>query len=113
MRQNSETKSDVDPTTFDPGDTLNVGNVSMATVLGAASGFAAKRVAKGAGLALGVGFIGLQGLAQTGLIKINWPKIEGMFHSNLDLNNDGKVDSADLKIGAMKFVNSLTTVSFY
>jgi uncharacterized membrane protein (Fun14 family) len=75
-------------------DPNNIGNITLASALGACSGFAAKRLAKGAGLGIGLGFMALQvltaliffqGLAQTGLIKINWPLIEETFHTGLDL----------------------------
>lgn len=38
------TKSEMDPSTFDASSTGTVGNISMATALGACSGFAVKKV---------------------------------------------------------------------
>jgi hypothetical protein len=81
---NSNPKSEFDPS-FDTGEVGGIRSISMATALGACSGFAAKRLAKGAGLGIGLGFMAVQGLAQTGLIKINWPRVEELFHAGLDL----------------------------
>ncbi len=44
---------------------------------------------------LGTVFMGLQGLASTGIITINWERTTELFGQYADINGDGKVDKAD------------------
>ena len=44
---------------------------------------------------LGTVFMGLQGLASTGIITINWERTTELFGQYVDVNGDGKVDKAD------------------
>ncbi|KAJ3379526.1 hypothetical protein HDU92_006630, partial [Lobulomyces angularis] len=62
--------------------------ISFATILGFSSGFASKKMAK--------------------VIKINWPRVEGVFMRRLDQNNDGKVDSGDVKLLGTRFLHNMT-----
>ncbi|KAJ3214554.1 hypothetical protein HK099_006830 [Clydaea vesicula] len=77
--------------------------ISFATILG----FASKKMAKGTAFIVGLGFIGFQTLAHA-VIKINWPRVEGVFMRRLDQNNDGKVDSGDVKLLGTRFLHNMT-----
>ncbi|KAJ3391360.1 hypothetical protein HDU84_006105 [Entophlyctis sp. JEL0112] len=66
------------------------GDDGVAVLLGACSGFAAKKIAKGAGLTIGLGFMGLQALAYTGFVKVDWSKVESALVKKLDADGDGK-----------------------
>jgi len=65
--------------------------------VGWASGYAFKQFGKAAALVCGSMFICLQFLAYKGYITIVWKKWVDTAQEAADLNNDGKVDAADLK----------------
>ncbi|KAJ3030799.1 UNVERIFIED_CONTAM: hypothetical protein HDU68_007716 [Siphonaria sp. JEL0065] len=83
--------------------------ISVATLLGLSSGFASKKILKGAGLAVGLGFMSLQALTYTGFVKVDWTKFEGLAVQRLDVNKDGKLDIEDAKIIAARLLHNLTT----
>ncbi|KAJ3415049.1 hypothetical protein HDV05_005575 [Chytridiales sp. JEL 0842] len=83
--------------------------IGMATVLGACSGFATKKLAKTGGLVLGVTFMGLQALSHANIIKINWPRIEELVVGKLDVDKDGKFTQNDLKVAGLRLVHNLSS----
>ncbi|KAI9343652.1 FUN14 family-domain-containing protein [Obelidium mucronatum] len=87
----------------------DIQEISVATVLGACSGFAAKKIAKGAGLAVGLGFMSLQALTYSGFVKVDWSKFENMAVQKLDVDLDGKLTQNDFKIMATRLLHNLVT----
>ncbi|KAI8618417.1 FUN14 family-domain-containing protein, partial [Chytriomyces sp. MP71] len=77
-------------------------------LLGLCSGYAAKKISKGVALAIGAGFLALQGLAMTGVISINWKKIEEQVTKKLDFDGDGKLTVGDFKLVGLRFVHNLS-----
>lgn len=63
----------------------------QATAIGAASGFATKKLAKTGGLILGLGFMSVQALVHADILKVNWPKVETLLIGKVDQDGDGKV----------------------
>ncbi|KAJ3248871.1 hypothetical protein HDU78_009388 [Chytriomyces hyalinus] len=83
--------------------------ISVATLAGACSGFASKKILKGAGLAVGLGFMSLQALTYTGVVKVDWQKIESKISSGLDVDGDGKLTPNDFKSAGLRFIHNLST----
>ncbi|KAJ3282721.1 hypothetical protein HK104_010759 [Borealophlyctis nickersoniae] len=90
-------------------DPANVGEVGMATVLGASAGYATKKIAKTGGLVLGVGFIAIQALAHADLVKVNWPRVETLMIGKIDQDGDGKLTGKDFQVGAGRLLHNLTS----
>jgi uncharacterized membrane protein (Fun14 family) len=90
-------------------DPASVQEIGVATVLGGASGFAAKKVTKGAATIIGLGFMTIQGLAYADLIRVNWPKVESLMMKYIDQDGDGKFTTSDISIGAQRVVHNLGT----
>jgi uncharacterized membrane protein (Fun14 family) len=57
-----------------------------------------KKAGKVAVVFFGTIFMGLQGLASTGLIQINWGRAAELFDTTVDLNGDGVADKKDLEM---------------
>ncbi|GAX77693.1 hypothetical protein CEUSTIGMA_g5136.t1 [Chlamydomonas eustigma] len=76
-------------------------NLGFSGGIGLVSGMAFKKVGQLLAIFIGLSFITLQGLAQTGFITVNWTGVEQYVTKTLDSNNDGKLDELDFK----KFVN--------
>jgi len=90
------------------GFTEYAGGISFGSACGFASGYTIKKAGKVAVVGFGTIFMGLQGLASVGLIQINWHRAVEMFDSQLDLNDDGKIDKADAEIAIAKLQARLT-----
>ena len=90
------------------GFTEYAGGISFGSACGFASGYTVKKAGKVAVVGFGTIFMGLQGLASVGLIQINWHRAVEMFDSQLDLNDDGKIDKADAEIAIAKLQARLT-----
>ncbi|KAJ3248350.1 hypothetical protein HDU78_000976 [Chytriomyces hyalinus] len=86
----------------------NVSEISFATLLGLCSGYAAKKFAKGAGFVIGASFLALQGLAMTGVITIDWKRIESEVTKRLDADGDGKLTTNDIKAVGLRLVHNLS-----
>ncbi|KAI8905081.1 FUN14 family-domain-containing protein, partial [Gorgonomyces haynaldii] len=78
-----------------------------ATVMGGCSGYAAKKMTKGAALVIGLGFMGLQALSHADVIRINWSKLEQYMVKSLDADGDGKLTKNDVVVGASRIVRNL------
>ncbi|RKO88561.1 FUN14 family-domain-containing protein [Blyttiomyces helicus] len=95
------------PSQFHLGPTT-VTEIGFATIFGATAGFATKKLAKTAGFAIGVGFIGVQALSHADLIKVNWPRVESLIIGKVDQDSDGKLTSSDLQIATGRMIRNLT-----
>eukprot|EP00752_Nemacystus_decipiens_P018258 g16383.t1 len=71
--------------------------ISFGFGMGFCCGFAAKKTAKAALVGIGLAFGSLQLLSYMGYVELDYSKIEGEVMTSLDLNEDGKVDSDDVK----------------
>lgn len=72
-------------------------NLGFSGCMGAAAGMALKKLGQFVAVAVGLVFLLVQGLAYTGFITVQWTKVHGVVLDVLDVNKDGKVDSADFK----------------
>ncbi|KAI9333271.1 FUN14 family-domain-containing protein [Obelidium mucronatum] len=113
----SSKAASVPPTTQKKDDSSSAGpltgpataqEISFATVLGACSGYTCKKIAKGSALLIGIAFMSLQALAYTGVISINWKKIEDLFVKRLDMDGDGKLSMKDFQVMGYRLVHNLT-----
>ncbi|KAK3251356.1 hypothetical protein CYMTET_39301 [Cymbomonas tetramitiformis] len=80
--------------------------IGFGSVAGYASGMALRAAGKVAAIAVGTGFIFVQGLAYIGYIEVDWRKVERDYASLLDLDGDGKVTAGDLNL-AWEKLNSV------
>ncbi|KAI9004233.1 FUN14 family-domain-containing protein [Gaertneriomyces semiglobifer] len=90
-------------------DAATLSEVSMASLLGACSGYAAKKLAKTTGLIVGVSFIGVQVLVKADILKVNWPRVETLLIGQVDQDGDGKLTHQDLKLATGRMLHNLTT----
>ncbi|CAM9455977.1 unnamed protein product [Chrysoparadoxa australica] len=72
--------------------------ISFGLVTGVPVGFALKKSLKAAALLFGVVAMGLQGLAYSGIVSVDYDKIKRSGMGFLDQDNDGKFDSTDVKL---------------
>ncbi|GLC33227.1 hypothetical protein PLESTF_000155700 [Pleodorina starrii] len=72
-------------------------NLGFSGCVGAAAGFALKKVGQFVALCVGLAFLFIQGLAYTGFITVNWSNVHRAVTNALDINGDGKVDADDFK----------------
>eukprot|EP00735_Rhodelphis_limneticus_P005601 TRINITY_DN1751_c0_g1::TRINITY_DN1751_c0_g1_i1::g.25145::m.25145 TRINITY_DN1751_c0_g1::TRINITY_DN1751_c0_g1_i1::g.25145 ORF type:complete len:213 (-),score=58.63,sp/Q4RY26/FUND1_TETNG/37.76/1e-08,FUN14/PF04930.10/1.5e+03,FUN14/PF04930.10/5e-20,EF-hand_7/PF13499.1/0.003,EF-hand_5/PF13202.1/0.046,EF-hand_6/PF13405.1/0.058,EF-hand_1/PF00036.27/0.13,DUF543/PF04418.7/0.2,DUF543/PF04418.7/4.2e+03,EF-hand_8/PF13833.1/0.26 TRINITY_DN1751_c0_g1_i1:413-1051(-) len=82
--------------------------LSLGMVMGVCSGYALKRIGQNVAMAVGVGFMSLQGLAYMGYIDIKWGKVAGDVEKALDTDGDGKLTQADAKNAFNKLLSILT-----
>ena len=82
---------------------------TMGTLLGALSGYAAKRFSKEAAYYLGLSFIALQILHYKGYIEVKWKTVLHDIESVLDQDGDGKFTFQDVRMLLKKFMKVLTT----
>ena len=72
-------------------------DISYGFFAGYFSGLALKKIGKVASITLGASFLALQTLAYNGYIDVHHEKLQKQVEGILDRNNDGVVDSEDLK----------------
>lgn len=48
--------------------------------------------------------------AYNGYVSVDWSRVQNDFMKQLDLNNDGKVDSSDVKLATQKIVGMFRRV---
>ena len=72
-------------------------DISYGFFAGYFSGLALKKIGKVASITLGASFLALQTLAYNGYIDVHHEKLQKQVEGMLDRNNDGVVDSEDLK----------------
>lgn len=73
-----------------------VGNVTLGVVAGFCSAYAMRAIGRTLAIAVGVVFLGLQGLQHAGYITINWGKAEQKMVATFDQDGDGKLTKDDL-----------------
>lgn len=82
-------------------------DVGMAGVFGVTAGYATRKLTKTASFFVGLGFMGLQGLAYCDIIQINWNKIESLAVNYADQDGDGHISDRDLTLGLSRFAHNL------
>ncbi|GIL76056.1 hypothetical protein Vretimale_5689 [Volvox reticuliferus] len=83
-------------------------NLGFSGCVGAAAGYALKKVGQVVALCVGVAFLFVQGLAYTGFITVNWSNVHSVVTNALDVNKDGKVDVDDFKPIVSKGLGALS-----
>eukprot|EP01137_Pigoraptor_chileana_P010507 Opistho-2@60282 len=71
--------------------------ITLGSISGFCTGYAAKKLGKAAAFVIGLGFLGIQGAAYSGYINVNWLKVQKDLIKALDTNEDGKIDSHEMK----------------
>ncbi|KAI9028472.1 FUN14 family-domain-containing protein [Hyaloraphidium curvatum] len=79
----------------DPKIQAAITDAGTGGLIGFATGYAVKKVGKVALVVVGVGFAGLQVLANNGMVEVNFSAMDKYAKKNLDLNKDGVVDVKD------------------
>jgi uncharacterized membrane protein (Fun14 family) len=83
--------------------------LGLYVLLGASAGYASKKISKAALLAIGLTFLGLQGLQRLDMIEIKWNTLERLAKEKLDQDGDGKLSRKDIMIIANRFVKNLAS----
>ncbi|KAG0310914.1 hypothetical protein BGZ99_010468, partial [Dissophora globulifera] len=87
---------------------INTREVTFGMVMGLCSGFLFNKLGKLMMLVVGLGFVSLQLLANSGYIQVNWVKIERRFKDQFDVDRDGKVTMNDARHGFRWLIELLT-----
>ncbi|ORX43797.1 hypothetical protein BCR36DRAFT_586498 [Piromyces finnis] len=82
--------------------------ISIGCIAGFCSGYATKKLSKGAGVAIGAGFLGIQALNYLGLVTVHWDVLEKKLVSSLDQDEDGKLTQKDVNIATARYIHLLT-----
>lgn len=87
---------------------INSKELTFGMAMGLCSGYLFKKLGKLMMLVVGLGFVSLQLLVNSGYIQVNWKKIERRFVDQFDVDRDGKVTVNDAKHGFRWLMNLLT-----
>ncbi|KAF9149260.1 FUN14 domain-containing protein 1 [Linnemannia schmuckeri] len=87
---------------------INSKELTFGMAMGLCSGYLFKKLGKLMMLVVGLGFVSLQLLVNSGYVHVNWKKIEGRFVDQFDVDRDGKVTVNDAKHGFRWLMNLLT-----
>ncbi|KAJ1563101.1 FUN14 domain-containing protein 1, partial [Cladochytrium tenue] len=79
-----------------------------ATIFGACSGYATKKLAKTGGLMVGVAFMSLQLLSHADIVRVNWPRVEQLVVGKMDADGDGRLTQNDFRVAGLRLVHNLT-----
>lgn len=71
-------------------------------------GYALKTIGKAVAVLVGITFIGLQSAASMGYIEIDWEKIRLSIKSKVDTNEDGALNTDDMKEYWRRFKKLMT-----
>ena len=82
--------------------------LSFGTVVGYCSGMATQKIAKATAFLVGVSFIALQVAVSSGVVTIDWSKLQVHCHKLIDASGDGKFDAEDIKLYWKKVRGILT-----
>lgn len=82
-------------------------HMALCVLFGLLSALALKMFGKLILLAVIVVFILVQVLAVKGYVNLNWHQVSRAFKDRLDLNNDGRLDLQDMKVGAKRVWGAL------
>ncbi|KAG0282277.1 FUN14 domain-containing protein 1 [Linnemannia gamsii] len=87
---------------------INSKELTFGMAMGLCSGYLFKKLGKLMMLVVGLGFVSLQLLVNSGYIQVNWKKVESRFVDQFDVDRDGKVTVNDAKHGFRWLMNLLT-----
>ncbi|KAI1314960.1 FUN14 domain-containing protein 1 [Mortierella claussenii] len=87
---------------------INSKELTFGMAMGLCSGYLMKKLGKMMMLVVGLGFVSLQLLANSGYITVNWVKFERRFKDQFDVDRDGKVTMNDAKHGFRWLIGLLT-----
>ncbi|KAG0272450.1 FUN14 domain-containing protein 1 [Linnemannia exigua] len=90
---------------------INSKELTFGMAMGLCSGYLFKKLGKLMMLVVGLGFVSLQLLVNSGYIQVNWKKIERRFVDQFDVDRDGKVTANDAKHG-FRWLMTLLTKNF-
>ncbi|KAK3832992.1 MAG: FUN14 family-domain-containing protein [Linnemannia elongata] len=90
---------------------INSKELTFGMAMGLCSGYLFKKLGKLMMLVVGLGFVSLQLLVNSGYIQVNWKKIESKFVDQFDVDRDGKVTVNDAKHG-FRWLMTLLTKNF-
>ncbi|KAG0378935.1 FUN14 domain-containing protein 1 [Mortierella sp. AD032] len=93
------------------GPLINTKELTFGMAMGLCSGYLLKKLGKLMMLVVGLGFVSLQLLVNSGYIQVNWKKIEHKFVDQFDVDRDGKVTVNDAKHG-FRWLMGLLTKNF-
>jgi uncharacterized membrane protein (Fun14 family) len=100
------------PSFTPPGEdemTHFAGVIGFGSATGFCTGYALKKAGRAAATTAGLIFMALTAAEQKGYIDVRWDNIERDTVGQMDLNQDGKIDSEDAKIALAQFTNYMTT----
>ena len=80
-----------------------IGTVSFGSLTGFITGFAAKKLGKGAAFTAGTLVLLFSAADAAGFVEVRWEKVEDFVMDVLDVNNDGVVDGRDAAYAMDKF----------
>ncbi|KAG2500305.1 hypothetical protein HYH03_001882 [Edaphochlamys debaryana] len=83
-------------------------NLGFSGCVGAAAGYALKKVGQFVAVCVGLLFLLVQGLAYTGFITVNWSHVHSTVSQVLDVNKDGKIDHNDFKPLMSNFLGAIS-----
>ncbi|KAF9177968.1 hypothetical protein BGZ51_008234 [Haplosporangium sp. Z 767] len=101
-----DARSSYDPYEKEP--IINTRELTFGTLMGLCSGYLFKKIGKMMMLVIGLGFVSLQLLTNSGYIHVNWGLIESRFKEKFDLDKDGKVTMNDARHGFRGLILLLT-----
>ena len=78
-----------------------IAKLSFGAIMGYCSAMALKKVGKALAVVVGLGFIGMQTASSSGYISVDWTKISDEIKKKADSNQDGSVDSEDVKVSSV------------
>ncbi|KAF8943353.1 FUN14 domain-containing protein 1 [Haplosporangium gracile] len=87
---------------------INSKELTFGMAMGLCSGYLFKKLGKLMMLVVGLGFVAVQLMVNSGYIHVNWKKLEGRFVDQFDVDRDGKVTVNDAKHGFRWLMNLLT-----
>mmetsp|Transcript_39340 Transcript_39340/g.82734 ORF Transcript_39340/g.82734 Transcript_39340/m.82734 type:complete len:137 (-) Transcript_39340:1482-1892(-) len=82
--------------------------LTFSSFMGYCSAVTAKKLGKGMAFIAGMGFMTLQGLAYTGIIDVNWKRIEEKVVDVVDADKDGEITEKDVQLWWEKVKKILT-----
>lgn len=87
---------------------IDTKELSFGAAMGLCSGYLFKKLGKMFLLVVGLGFVCLQLLSNSGYVKVDWSLVESKFKNQLDLDKDGKVTVKDAQHGFQWIISLLT-----
>lgn len=82
--------------------------LTFGSVVGYCSGLATQKIAKTVAFLIGVTFMAIQVAASSGIVTMDWEKLQVHCHKILDTTADGKLSAEDAKLYWQKVKSILT-----